>query len=53
MLLHGMTGTLFAYCVSVIITSPVAAFASLAAYQIVVYAVGLSLLDYAPLANMI
>ncbi|KAI0323366.1 P-loop containing nucleoside triphosphate hydrolase protein [Cubamyces sp. BRFM 1775] len=42
MVLHGMTGTLFAYCVSVIITSPVAAFASLAAYQIIVYAIYLA-----------
>ncbi|KAI9067182.1 hypothetical protein FKP32DRAFT_1755315, partial [Trametes sanguinea] len=38
MVLYGFTGTLFAYCFSVFITSPLGAFSSVAAYQVVIFA---------------
>ncbi|KAF7340910.1 hypothetical protein MSAN_02075900 [Mycena sanguinolenta] len=37
MVLYGIAGTLFAYCVSVAVTSPLAAFAAVAGYQIVMF----------------
>ncbi|KAJ6520555.1 hypothetical protein C8R45DRAFT_1121130 [Mycena sanguinolenta] len=37
MVLYGIAGTLFAYCVSVVVTSPLAAFAAVAGYQIVMF----------------
>ena len=43
MVLHGFTGTLFAYLVTIFIKTPIAAFASLAAYQFIVYGVSESL----------
>ena len=41
MVLHGFTGTLFAYAWTVFITSPVAAFASVATYQLVMFGVSI------------
>ncbi|OSD01185.1 P-loop containing nucleoside triphosphate hydrolase protein [Trametes coccinea BRFM310] len=38
MVLYGFTGTLFAYCFSLFITSPLTAFAAVAAYQVVIFA---------------
>ncbi|KAL7284960.1 hypothetical protein ACG7TL_000049 [Trametes sanguinea] len=38
MVLYGFTGTLFAYCFSLFITSPLTAFATVAAYQVVIFA---------------
>ncbi|KAF8215745.1 hypothetical protein K438DRAFT_1901600 [Mycena galopus ATCC 62051] len=35
--LYGIAGTLFAYCASLIVTSPLAAFAAVAGYQIVMF----------------
>ncbi|KAF7302390.1 hypothetical protein HMN09_00872700 [Mycena chlorophos] len=37
MVLYGITGTLFAYCCSLIVVSPLAAFAAVAGYQIVMF----------------
>ncbi|KAF9260869.1 P-loop containing nucleoside triphosphate hydrolase protein [Marasmius fiardii PR-910] len=37
MLLYGIAGTLFAYCLSLIVSSPLAAFAAVAGYQIVMF----------------
>ncbi|KAF7347231.1 hypothetical protein MVEN_01478000 [Mycena venus] len=37
MVLYGIAGTLFAYCVSLLVTSPLAAFAAVAGYQIVMF----------------
>ncbi|KAF8204260.1 hypothetical protein K438DRAFT_1670421 [Mycena galopus ATCC 62051] len=37
MVLYGIAGTLFAYCASLIVTSPLAAFAAVAGYQIVMF----------------
>ena len=39
MVLYGITGTLFAYCVSLVLTNSLAAFAVLAAYQVVIFGV--------------
>jgi hypothetical protein len=39
LVLYGITGALFAYCVSLIMTSPLAAFAAVAGYQIVMFIV--------------
>jgi ATP-binding cassette subfamily A (ABC1) protein 3 len=39
MVLYGITGTLFAYCVSLVVVSPLAAFAAVAGYQIVMFLV--------------
>ena len=39
MVLYGFTGTLFAYVATIVIKSPIAAFASVAAYQVVVLGV--------------
>ncbi|KAI1786794.1 P-loop containing nucleoside triphosphate hydrolase protein [Ganoderma leucocontextum] len=44
MVLYGITGTLFAYCVSLVLTNSLAAFAVLAAYQVVIF--GLYLAAY-------
>ncbi|KAI0327697.1 P-loop containing nucleoside triphosphate hydrolase protein [Cubamyces sp. BRFM 1775] len=44
MVLYGFTGTLFAYCFSVVIASPLVAFGSMAIYQIIV--VGLYIAGY-------
>ncbi|KAJ7360966.1 hypothetical protein DFH08DRAFT_1074070 [Mycena albidolilacea] len=37
MVLYGIAGTLFAYCASLLVTSPLAAFAAVAGYQIVMF----------------
>ncbi|KAJ7083358.1 hypothetical protein B0H15DRAFT_422992 [Mycena belliarum] len=37
MVLYGIAGTLFAYCVSLVVVSPLAAFAAVAGYQIVMF----------------
>ncbi|KAI0673963.1 P-loop containing nucleoside triphosphate hydrolase protein [Trametes maxima] len=37
MVLHGFTGTLFAYCITIVVNSPLAAFASFAAYQTIIF----------------
>ncbi|KAL0575023.1 hypothetical protein V5O48_006952 [Marasmius crinis-equi] len=37
MLLYGIAGTLFAYCVSLVVSSPLAAFATVAGYQVVIF----------------
>ncbi|KAJ7077598.1 hypothetical protein C8R43DRAFT_1178602, partial [Mycena crocata] len=37
MVLYGITGTLFAYCASLVVVSPLAAFATVAGYQIVMF----------------
>ncbi|KAG7099993.1 hypothetical protein E1B28_001784 [Marasmius oreades] len=37
MLLYGIAGTLFAYCLSLMVSSPLAAFAVVAGYQIVIF----------------
>lgn len=39
MVLYGIAGTLFAYCVSLFVASPLAAFAATAGYQIIMYIV--------------
>lgn len=39
MVLYGIAGTLFAYCASLLVTSPLAAFAAVAGYQIVMFLV--------------
>lgn len=39
MILYGIAGALFAYCVSLLVTSPLAAFAAVAGYQIVMFVV--------------
>lgn len=39
MLLYGLAGTLFAYCVSLFVTSPLAAFAAAAGYQVIMFLV--------------
>ena len=43
MVLYGITGTLFAYCVTLVLTNSLAAFAVLAAYQVVIFGVCRSL----------
>ncbi|EIW87313.1 P-loop containing nucleoside triphosphate hydrolase protein [Coniophora puteana RWD-64-598 SS2] len=37
LVLYGITGALFAYCVSLMMTSPLASFAAVAGYQIIMY----------------
>ncbi|KAJ7729088.1 hypothetical protein DFH07DRAFT_218233 [Mycena maculata] len=37
LVLYGIAGTLFAYCVSLVVASPLAAFAAVAGYQIVMF----------------
>ncbi|KAJ7083357.1 hypothetical protein B0H15DRAFT_911901 [Mycena belliarum] len=37
MMLYGIAGTLFSYCVSLVVVSPLAAFAAVAGYQIVMF----------------
>jgi hypothetical protein len=39
MVLYGITGALFAYCVSLAVTSPLAAFAVVAGYQVIIFVV--------------
>lgn len=39
MVLYGIAGTLFAYCASLVVVSPLAAFATVAGYQIVMFLV--------------
>ena len=39
LVLYGIVGALFAYCVSLLVTSPLAAFATVAAYQYVMFVV--------------
>ena len=39
MVLYGITGALFSYCVSLAVTSPLAAFAAVAGYQIIIFVV--------------
>jgi ATP-binding cassette, subfamily A (ABC1), member 3 len=39
LVLYGIIGALFAYCVSLLVTSPLAAFAAVAAYQYVMFVV--------------
>jgi hypothetical protein len=39
MVLYGIAGTLFAYCGSLLVASPLAAFAAVAGYQIVMFLV--------------
>jgi ATP-binding cassette subfamily A (ABC1) protein 3 len=41
LVLYGITGALFAYCVSLMVKSPLAAFAAVAGYQIVMSIVSL------------
>lgn len=47
-MLYGIVGALFSYCVSLVVTSPLAAFALSAGYQIIMFVVRLCL---APLWN--
>ncbi|KAF5385138.1 hypothetical protein D9615_001087 [Tricholomella constricta] len=42
MVLYGITGALFSYCVSLMVASPLAAFATVAGYQIVMFILYLS-----------
>ncbi|TFK42170.1 hypothetical protein BDQ12DRAFT_710453 [Crucibulum laeve] len=42
MVLYGITGALFAYCVSLLVSSPLAAFAAVAGYQVVMFVLYLS-----------
>ena len=42
MVLYGITGTLFAYCITLVLTNSLAAFAVLAAYQIIIFGVCLT-----------
>ncbi|KAG5653904.1 hypothetical protein H0H81_009496 [Sphagnurus paluster] len=42
MVLYGITGALFSYCVSVMVSSPLAAFAASAGYQFVIFVLYLS-----------
>ncbi|KAI3622160.1 nod factor export atp-binding protein i [Moniliophthora roreri] len=37
MVLYGIAGTLFAYCMSLVVSSPLAAFAAVAGYQIIIF----------------
>lgn len=39
MVLYGITGALFSYCVSLVVTSPLAAFAAVAGYQVIIFVV--------------
>ena len=39
LVLYGIVGALFAYCVSLLMTSPLAAFAAVAGYQIIMFIV--------------
>ena len=39
MVLYGITGALFSYCVSLVVTSPLAAFAAIAGYQVIIFVV--------------
>ena len=39
MFLYGIAATLFAYCVSLLMSSPLASFAAAAGYQMVLFAV--------------
>lgn len=43
MVLYGITGALFSYCVSLIVASPLAAFAAVAGYQVIMMIVRSSL----------
>lgn len=40
MVLYGIAGALFAYCISLAVKSPLAAFAATAGYQIIYFLVG-------------
>ncbi len=51
MVLYGITGTLFAYCVSLVLTNSLAAFAVLAAYQVIIFGVCLSSFVFAVLID--
>ncbi|KAJ8084935.1 hypothetical protein PM082_003712 [Marasmius tenuissimus] len=42
MFLYGIAGTLFAYCASLVVSSPLAAFAAVAGYQVVIFVLYLS-----------
>ncbi|GLB43544.1 putative ABC-2 family transporter protein [Lyophyllum shimeji] len=42
MVLYGITGALFAYCVSLLVASPLAAFATVAGYQVIMFVLYLS-----------
>lgn len=39
MVLYGISGALFAYCVSLAVASPLAAFAVVAGYQVIIFVV--------------
>ncbi len=39
MVLYGIAATLFAYCVSLVVSTPLAAFAAVTAYEIVMFLV--------------
>ncbi len=39
MVLYGIVGALFSYCVSLAVTSPLAAFAAVAGYQVIMFVV--------------
>ena len=41
LVLYGVVGALFSYCVSLIVASPLAAFALSAGYQVIMFVVGL------------
>lgn len=44
MVLYGVTGALFAYCVSLAMTTPLAAFAAVAGYQVVMFIVSANII---------
>jgi hypothetical protein len=39
LVLYGITATLFAYCASLFVASPLAAFATVAGYQVIMFVV--------------
>lgn len=43
MVLYGITGALFSYCVSLAVTTPLAAFAAVAGYQVVMFIVSITM----------
>lgn len=44
MVLYGVTGALFAYCISLAMTTPLAAFAAVAGYQVVMFIVSAAMI---------
>lgn len=43
LVLYGIVGALFAYCISLAMSSPLASFAAVAGYQIIMYIVSISI----------